>query len=263
MDFIEVGDLNVCYELNGEGHPLVMIRGLNENMDWWDPELLDALAGRYRLLLFDNRGAGRTVTPEEGEITCPQMADDTAGLMDALGIERAYVMGVSMGGMIAQELALRHPEKVDKLVLCVTYPGGKNTVYASQEVLKKMADGSGGPEAVFERMLSIMFSEEWIEANPGYCADFKERYLRALVTANNMVRQFMATARLNTYDRLPTIDSPTLVISGRDDLLIPPENSRTIAGLIPGARLVEYEGAHGVITEQRSAFLADLLEFLG
>ncbi len=264
MDFVKVGDLNICYELKGEGHPLVMLRGLTENMDWWEPTLLEELAKRYRLLVFDNRGAGRTVTPREGDITIPQMADDTAGLMDALGIERAHVVGVSMGGMIAQEFALRHPQKVDKLVLCVTFCGGKNTVIASKEVLTMIADGSGGPEAVAGRAMSLLFTQEWLDSNPEYAGEFLKRYMRAPATGHNTVRQFAATTKLDTFDRLPSIKAPTLVLCGTEDLLIPPINSRTIAEQIPGSKLKEYEGvAHGITNQCQEEFLVDLLEFLG
>jgi len=263
VDFVKVGDLNICYEVTGVGHPLVMIMGLTANMDWWDPGLIALLSKRFKVVTFDNRGAGRTETPGEGEFTIPQMADDTASFMDAIGIGSAHVVGVSMGGMIAQELALRHPEKVNKLVLCVTFCGGKNTVYAEAEVLKVLADGSGGPEAIMARTLSIMFPEEWLEANPGYLDDFGERYLRAPTTGKNTVRQFVATTKLDTFDRLRSVEAPTLVLCGAEDILIPAVNSRTIAGQIPGARLKEYEGAgHGFNSQCADEFLSDLLDFL-
>ena len=264
MEYARVGDLNMCCELRGEGHPLVLIMGLTANMDWWDPETIEELSKRYRVLVFDNRGAGRTETPEEGDFSCGQMADDTAALMDALGIEHAHVAGLSMGGMIAQELALIHPEKVDKLALCATFCGGKNTVYASQEVLQTMADTSGTVEDLIRRIMSMMFPAEWLEANESQYEGFRERYLRAPCTAQNTIRQFMATTKLDTYDRLPSITAPTLVMCGAGDVLIPPENSRTIAGRIPGAKLIEYPGAgHGFMSQSREEFEKDLVEFLG
>lgn len=264
MEYARVGDLNMCYELRGEGHPLVLIMGLTANMDWWNPETIDELSKRYRVLMFDNRGAGRTETPDEGEFSCEQMAGDTAGLMDALGIEHAHVAGVSMGGMIAQELALKYPEKVDRLALCVTFCGGRNTVYASQEVLQIMADTSGTVDDLIRRTLSIMFPAEWLEANESHFEDFRECYLRAPCTAQNTIRQFMGTTKLDTYDRLPSITVPTLVMCGAEDVLIPPENSRTIAARIPGAKLIEYPGAgHGFTSQSREEFEKDLVEFLG
>jgi pimeloyl-ACP methyl ester carboxylesterase len=264
MEYARVGDLNMCYEVRGEGHPLMLIHGLTANMDWWDPEFIEALAGRYRVLAFDNRGVERTETPEDGEFTCVQMAGDTTGLMDAVGIEHAHLIGVSMGGMIAQELALNHPGRVEKLVLCCTYMGKKHAVYASREDLAVLADQSGGPEGVFDRMLPFMFPPEWIEDNPDAVAGFKRRVLASPMRGKNVVRQFMATTMLDTYERLGELAIPTMVATGTDDSLIPAVNSRMIAERIPGAVLKEYAGArHGFIAQVREDFLEDLVEFLG
>jgi pimeloyl-ACP methyl ester carboxylesterase len=263
MEFVKVGDIDVFYRVTGDGPPLVLIIGLTANMDWWDPGLIDALAGSFKVLTFDNRGAGRTAAPEDGDFSCEQFAGDTAGLMDALGIERAHVLGMSMGGMIAQEFALRYPEKLDRLVLCCTFPGGRNVVQADREVFKILVDRSGTPDELFERTLSIMFPAEWLETHREYLEGFKERYLRAPASDQNAARQFMATVRFDAYDRLPEIAAPTLVACGGSDVLIPPENSRTIAARIPGSRLVEYPGAgHAFINQVRDEFLGDLLEFL-
>lgn len=131
--------------------PVRSIMGFTGNMDWWDPEFLEALAAKYRLLIFDNRGAGRTVTPSEGQFSIEMFAEDTALLMDKLGIEHAHVFGFSMGGLIAQVLALRHPEKVSKLILGGTFCGGKETVMPSKEVTQKLTDSGGGLDAVCSR----------------------------------------------------------------------------------------------------------------
>jgi pimeloyl-ACP methyl ester carboxylesterase len=263
LTFISVEDLEVNYELIGSGDALVLIMGLTGSLDWWDPVFLSSLADHHRVLVFDNRGGGRTVTPEEGEITCPQMADDTAGLMDALGIERAHVLGLSMGGMIAQELALNHAERVDRLVLCSTNCGRSGSVFATREVLKKLAERTGTPEAQVENFCSLTFCADWLESHSDEVEEFTERYLRSPATDRNADRQFQATVTFDACARIPGIDRPTLVACGTDDIIIPPENSRIIAGRIPGAKLLEYEGAgHGFIWERRDEFLSDLLGFL-
>lgn len=263
MEYARVGDLNMCYGVRGEGHPLVLISGMATNMDWWEPEFIDTLAERYRVLVFDNRGAGRTETPEE-DFSCKQMADDTCGLMEELGMEKAHVLGHSMGGMIALELALNHQSKVDKLVLCATYPGGRHNVLASEEVYALMADISGTAEELHERRLPLLFTEEWMDKNPAALTSFKERCLQAPISLTNSIRQFVATTKLRTYDRLPDIKVPTLVATGNRDIQIRPENSTTIAGRIPGAKLIVYEGAaHQLFMEIRERFAADLIEFLG
>ena len=264
MDKTRVRDLDMCYQVMGSGDPLVLIIGLTANIDWWDPELLDELSSRYRLLMFDNRGAGRTSAPE-GEFTIKQFADDTAGLMSTLGIDRAHILGVSMGGMITQELVLNYPETVEKLVLCATNCGGREAVLPTREVLQKLADRSGTPEQIVRRFLSLLFSEQWLRDNEEQYVDgFMGRYLRSPTTNENAVRQFMATVEFSTYDRLPRISVPTLVTCGDSDILIPAENSKILAERIPGARLVEFECAgHGFINQCQPGFVSLVTDFLG
>jgi len=263
MEQVEVRDLSVCCELNGDGYPLVLIMGLNANIDWWEPQMVEDLSQAFRVLTFDNRGAGRTITPDEGEFTMEHFADDTVALMDALAVEKANIFGASMGGMIAQELALKYPEKVNKLVLGCTNCGGQQGVLASQEVLLKLMDRSGGDEAIFQRAIEIMTPKDYIEANPDYVKVHTERYMKAPCTDGNFQRQFTAIIGHNTYDRLPEIKASTLVMTGTDDVLIPPENSKILAERIPGAKLIEYEGnGHGFWSQSCEAATRDILEFL-
>lgn len=263
MKKARVGDIDICYQVMGSGHPLILIMGLTANMDWWDPELLDQLSSRYRLLLFDNRGAGRTDAPE-GEFSIEQFANDTAGLMEAVGIDHANVLGVSMGGMIAQELVLSHPEKVDKLILCATFCGGEKAVYADREVLMKMVDRSGTPEQQVRKTVTLLFPEDWLKEHEDYFRDFFRRYSIAPVTEENAMRQFMATVTFNTYDRLPTVQKPTLIACGTEDVLVPAANSKILAERIPGTRLVEFEDAgHGFINQCRPEFVSLVNDFLG
>ena len=263
MEQVEVRDLSVCCELTGEGYPLVLIMGLTGNVDNWHPDMVDILSRELQVLAFDNRGAGRTVTPDEGEFTIELFADDTVALIEAMAIEKTNIFGVSMGGMIAQELALKYPEKVNNLVLGCTNCGGERSVLPSQEVLQTLMDRSGGDEAIFERMLNLTFPADYLEANPDLVEIARERFMRAPCTDANAVRQFTACLGHNTYDRLPEIKASTLVMTGTDDMLVPPENSRIIAEHIPGAKLVEYEGAGHLFSVQYcEAVTRDLIEFL-
>jgi pimeloyl-ACP methyl ester carboxylesterase len=264
MSYAEVGDLKMRYDLKGEGHPLVMIIGLTATMDWWDPVTLDTLSQRYRLLVFDNRGAGQTKTPGDGDFTIAQMAGDTAGLMETLHIDSAYVLGISMGGMIAQELALSYPSKVEKLVLAATYCGTGDSVFAAREGLKKLADLSGTPVEQAARFCSLYFCEAWLESHEHEIHKFTDRYLVAPAGDLNSERQFMATLKFDACERLSDLNKPTLVAYGTEDVIIPAENTKRISGRIPGAKLIEYKGAgHGFIWERRDDFLRDLAEFLG
>ncbi len=263
MDKKRVNGIDIAFRVTGSGPPIVLIMGLTATMDWWEPSILDALAQSHTVIVFDNRGAGRSDCPE-GEFTIEQFAGDTAGLMDALEIRGASVLGYSMGGMIAQELALRHPSRVEKLVLCATYCGGSESVFGDKEVLSRLVDRSGTVDDQIERFLTLMFSRSWIKENRDLLDDFKARYLLAPTPDHAAARQFMATVRFDASDRIASIGAPTLVACGSADILIPPENSRLIAGRIPGAVLKEYPGAgHGFMWQCSDEFLADLSAFLG
>ena len=263
MEYIEVGDIKICYQIKGEGYPIVLIMGFTGDMDWWDPELINSLSKKYRVLIFDNRGAGRTITPQEGEFTCEMFADDTASLMNNLDIVRAHIFGFSMGGVIAQTLALRHPDKVNKLVLGGTFCGGKETVMPDPWVTKLLMDSSGGIEGKFSRTLQLLFTPEFLEKNPEYVENFKKRYMTAPISPHNTRRQFIAGIKQETCPNIHEIKSPVLVVAGADDILIPPRNSRIIAERIPGAKLIKYEGAgHCFMTPKRKEFLKDLMAFL-
>ena len=263
MEKIRAGEIEMAYQVSGAGHPLVMIQGLTANMDWWDPWFIDRLSQRYRVVTFDNRGAGRTEGPE-GDFSVAQFADDTALLMDALGIEQAFVLGYSMGGMIAQELALRHPDKVEKLVLCATNCGPSGSVNASREILARLVDRSGTPEELVDRFVTLMFDRGFLAENTDMLDEFKRRCVIAPTSDHDAARQMMATITFDTFDRLGDIGVPTQVICGEEDILIPAENSRIIAGAVPGALLTEYPGAgHGFLFQCRDEFVADVLEFLG
>lgn len=262
MQFIEAGDLKICYELKGSGYPLVLIMGFSGNMDWWDPEFIEALAAKYHVLVFDNRGAGRTVTPETGDFTLEMFANDTALLMEKLGIVRAHVFGFSMGGLIAQLLALRHPEKVSRLVLGGTFCGGRETVLPTPEVSKMLMENSGGIDGMCARTLQLMFPERFVAGNPGFARSFIERCRRAPVTAHNARRQLVASMKTGTWQRLTEIQIPVLVATGTEDILISPENSRILAQRIPGAELVEYaDSGHCFMSTAREKCLKDIIDF--
>ena len=259
----QVGDIEMHYQMTGEGFPLVMIAGFTANMDNWEPALLEQLSEHYRVLVFDNRGAGRTEGPG-GTFTMKQFGDDTAGLMDALGIERAYVLGESMGGMIAQEAVLNHPEKVEKLVLCCTFCGGEEAVFPPSEVIEIMADRTGTPEEIARRGLQILFPEDFVDNNQKFIDDFINRTLEHPISEENAERQAEAIFGFSAYDRLPQIKCPTLVANGTADVIIAPVNSKTLTERIPGAKHIEFEGGgHGFPMQFRDEFVSALREFLG
>jgi pimeloyl-ACP methyl ester carboxylesterase len=264
MPKIKVNDIQMFYEVHGEGFPLIMIQGLTANTSWWDPRWIQTLSEKFRIIAFDNRGAGRTDISDR-EYSIKLFADDTAGLMDALGIAQANVLGISMGGMIAQELVLNYPEKVKKLVLCSTHYGFAKSVLPSDEVLGTLtADRSTlSAEEVARIMIPLLFTEDFLKNTPGMEELIMQQITKNPISNEAFMRQLDAIMKFDAYNRLSQVKAPTLILQGKQDILIPPENSSILGKAIPGARLVSFDNcAHGLI-EQTEKVLPTILEFLG
>jgi pimeloyl-ACP methyl ester carboxylesterase len=258
---VEVGDIEIAYKVLGDGYPLVMIMGYSGTMDLWDPQFLENLASQYQVIVFDNRGMGDT-TAGTKEFTMEQFAEDTAGLMDALGIGQAHVLGWSMGTNIAQEVALSYPDKVSKLVLYAADCGGEQAVYPGSEVMKELTDTSGTAEERGERLFKLLFPEEWLQQHADFYKEFPKPNEKT--SPENIERQTQAMEKWQgAYDRLPDIRSSTLVATGTEDVLTPPQNSLTIVNRIPGAWLVQIgEAGHGLMYQFPDRFARIISDFL-
>ncbi|TSA52632.1 MAG: alpha/beta hydrolase [Planctomycetaceae bacterium] len=240
----EVGDINIDYRISGTGYPLVMIMGYSGTMDMWDPTMLRILSSRYKVIIFDNRGMGGT-DAGDCQFTIEQFADDTAGLMDALGIQNAHVLGWSMGTDIAQELVLRHPEKVNKLILYAA-DCGTDVVPIDPDVVKKMSDTSGTLKKRGRRLLPLLFPRDWLKNNVTYLKKLFSRPMK-MSSPENIKRQYSAIENWKgSCGRLDQIKSQTLLITGTEDVVTPPENSSKMVKGIPGAKLASFENSgHG------------------
>jgi pimeloyl-ACP methyl ester carboxylesterase len=256
-----INNINIYYEAHGNGEPLLMIYGLGGRGNGFIHQL-PALSSRFRTIILDNRGVGESDQPA-APYSIPQMADDVAALLDVLKIETANVFGVSMGGMIAQEFALRHSQRLKKLALGCTHSGIKHCVPSPQWVTDIFKSLPGKPrEQVVQECVVFNYSPHTREHNP----QLIERMIPLFV--DNRQRAYAYTNQINAiwafdaYDRLPQISAPTLVLTGKDDVLIPPENSQMIAERIPGARLIEFEQAgHLFFIEKAEAVNQILVEF--
>lgn len=260
---MRVNDIRIYYEVHGEGFPLIMIMGLGGNIDWWDPRMIQELSKKFKTVMFDNRGAGRTDVSDR-RYTIRLFADDTAGLMDALGISRAHVLGISMGGMIAQELVLNYPKKVEKLVLCSTTCGGTTSVPPSEDVMGMlMADKSAlSPEEIAKMTIPFLLTEDFIKKNPDFVELMKQQILKAPISNEAFMRQLNAIIEFDTHDRLPLIRAPTLILHGKQDILVRPRNGSILAEAIPDAKLVYLgKSAHGLAEETR-VVINTLIDFL-
>jgi 3-oxoadipate enol-lactonase len=192
------------------------------------------------------------------------LVDDAAGLLRAIGVDRAHVYGVSMGGMVAQGLALHYPNVVASLVLGATTCGGAHAVAASRETLEQLFSLMSLPtdEAV-KVSASVTFSPAYIERHPGKVNEWLAKGAESPPSPLGFKRQAEAASRFNNYDSLSQIRIPTLVLAGTDDRLIPAENSRILASRIPQAEMVLFEGAgHGYLWEAGEQANQVVLDFL-
>jgi 3-oxoadipate enol-lactonase len=261
MPYADVNGIKLYYEEHGNGTPLLLIMGFTANATAWEA-LIPYLARQHRTIAFDNRGSGRSDQPE-GAYTMAQLADDAVGLLDVLGIQRAHVHGVSMGGMIAQHVYLRHPDRVLSLILGCTTPGGPNSVQASPEVVQTLlASTQMTPEQAFEANLPILYSDNFAATHRQVLWERTQQYAHLRATPQGVQGQLQAILGHDTYDRLPEFRVPTLVLHGDDDQLVPTANGRILAERIPGAKLVLYPGArHGYFGEYLDAVARDILNF--
>lgn len=263
MPFEEINGNQIYYEVQGDGHPIFMIQGLSATQDWWDPRLIEGLSEDFKVVTFDNRGVGRSES--SGEMySIKDLADDVSKLMDALEVSSAHVLGISMGGMIAQELVLNHPSKVDKLILLSTYCGGSKAVDPSEEVLETllMDRRSMSDEEIIDETIPLLFTEEFIENNPDFVEIAKQRMVNNVISPEEFTRQSEALMEFDTYDRLSQIENQTLILQGKEDILIPPENGEILNGAIPNSKLVYFENsAHGLMEEMEKV-VSTILEFL-
>ncbi len=264
MPKTKVNDINIYYEIHGDGFPLVMIMGLGADIMWWEPELLEGFAKNFKVIVFDNRGAGRSDKPANN-YSIKLFADDTIGLMKVLGIEKAHILGVSMGGMIAQEIAINYPNMVERLVLVVTSPGGPKAIPPSPEALEQltMDRSKMKPEDIAKKVIETLFPQDYLKRHPEILDKFIKRITKYMIPPDAYMRQLNAVMNFNSYERLHKIRAPTLIVMGGKDIIVPPENGRILAEKIPNSKLVIFEeSGHGLIVQEREKFLKIVTDFL-
>jgi 3-oxoadipate enol-lactonase len=253
------GDVELAYELLGEGPPLLLIQGLGYGGRGWGP-MLDLLADDFTVVAFDNRGFGASDAPP-GPYTARELAHDARAVLDAAALDRAHVVGASLGGMVAQELALGDPDRVDRLVLACTTPGGPAAYPMPARTVSLMAEAATMPADValrrfVENGLGEGSSEELIQRIVAYR------------TANppdpgGWQAQAAAGATHDALDRLGAISAPTLIVHGTRDEVVDPRNAELVADRIPGARVELLAGCgHLLFWEEPERLVALVKEFL-
>jgi 3-oxoadipate enol-lactonase len=252
-------EVELAFELLGQGPPLLLIQGLGYGGRGWGP-VLELLAEDFTVAIFDNRGFGSSDVPP-GPYSVRELAEDARAVLDAAGLDRAHVVGASLGGMVAQELALTHPQRIDRLVLACTTPGGVGAYPMPPQTVSLMLEAPTMPPDVALRR----FAENAL--GDGTSDDLVERIV-AYRTANppdlgGWQSQAAAGAMHDALDRIREIKTPTLVVHGTEDAVVDPRNASLLAERIPGARVELLPGCgHLPFWEEPERFAALIKEFL-
>ncbi len=264
MPFVEASGARIYYETQGDGPPLLMHPGFGCNRSIYRANI-PALAAHFRTIVLDPRGAGRSDAPANG-YTMEVYANDCAALLDALGVERAHVLGTSFGGMVAQNFALLHPGRLRKLVLGCTTPGGAAHALPPQEAIDAYVDAASvdDPAEGVRMRARLNYTDSYLADHLGEIEQWAVDDDALRSPPQGIAGQLDAVAGHDVFDRLPQVSAPTLVAHGDDDGIVPVANGRNIAAQIPGAQLKIYEGArHVFFYERADEFNRDVLAFLG
>jgi 3-oxoadipate enol-lactonase len=241
MPKVRVGENELHYERGGSGESLLMIQGMSGTHVSWGEPFLAPLRESFDVIAFDNRGIGLSA-PIDGPFTIVEMAEDAAGLMDKLGLESAHVVGISMGGMIAQDLALARPERLRSLTLGCTYCGGTGSQLMPQENVEILAAGmmSGNRDKAIRASYEVNLSPAFRSDESRYAA-FREMATSVPAAKRTIELQAQAIFGHDTSGRLGEISTSTLIVHGTDDGVLPYPNGELISSLMPTARLESLE----------------------
>jgi pimeloyl-ACP methyl ester carboxylesterase len=262
MPHLQVNDIELFYEIRGTGEPILLIAGYMCDHAYWSL-LVPALVKQYQIIRFDNRGIGRSSSTKNSPCTIPQMASDTAVLLDKLGIEKAHIIGHSMGGQIAQELALAHPEKIKTLTLLATWAKGDRHFHSIIEMWGDLA-------AKLDLALYQKVILPWIFSDDFYSQSEMIEMLIEIAIRHPfppqpeiLYQHSQAILASDTIDRLHKIKSPTLIVAGENDILTPVKFSQQLAQNIPHSELfVLNHGRHGMVIESPDEVILMILKFL-
>jgi pimeloyl-ACP methyl ester carboxylesterase len=258
-----VGDIDIAYKTFGKGEPFLLIGGLGAKMDSWEPSILRNLSTNHTVIVFDNRGVGNTTVGTK-PFSIQQFVNDTNGLLDALKIQKADVLGHSMGSFVAQQLAVTHPEKVNRLILVAASCGGKESIPPSPQAVQLGSEmiknaTNNVPISNVRTITSLNQGSAWMKSHPNFLQDVPEHLnfselisvpLNTYKKDFGAVQAWESTNWSGVCDKLTKVSSPTLIITGTADNSIPPANSLIIASKIPGAWLVHIKDASHILMDQ-------------
>lgn len=254
----DLGSRQLHYERQGSGAPLLLIQGMAAHHKIWGEQFLAGLSDDFDVVAYDHRGIGAS-TDVPGQFTTADLADDAVALLDVLGWPVTHIMGISLGGMVAQELAIGHPERVDKLVLGCSYAGGPGSTLAAPGPMRMLEamntrDVDLAIRTAYEANLSQGFRDDAARFEP-----FRSASLAVPVPVPTVLRQAQAAFVHDTSPRLAKVTAPTLVLHGTADDMLVVDNGAHIAGLIPGARLTTLDGVGHLFWWEQPDSVAELV----
>jgi pimeloyl-ACP methyl ester carboxylesterase len=262
MPKIQVADVRLNYEIHGQGEPLVLIPGFRTGLWLWFKQV-ETFARKYRTIVFDPRGIGES-DAATGPMGTRTLADDLGGLLSALGVDQAHILGASFGGFVAQEFAIAYPQMTRSLILCCTSFGGPRHLLPSVNTLQAMAALEGlNTEERTRKNFKFAFAPVFINDRPDELEQMIRLRLSNPVSDQTHYAQLQAAATFDAEARVSEIKAPTLVITGDEDTLVPATNSHNLAKQIPGARVIVIKGgSHMFFIEQAEKFNQVVIDFI-
>jgi 3-oxoadipate enol-lactonase len=254
--------VRIAYEVAGSGPPLVLAHGLGYARWGWEP-VAPALAEEFTVLTFDNRGIGASDVPK-GPYSVRAMAGDVVAVLDAAGIDRAHLVGTSLGGMAAQEVAIRWPDRVNRLVLACTTPGGDKAFPLPGRTVRLLAEAATlAPEVALRRFVENALADRTVTERPDLVQRIYEKRLEFPPDPSGWQAQAAAGAAHDAFSRLQEIRAPTLILHGTDDGVVDQRNAAILERAIPNARLVLFPGGgHLFFWEEPERFAETVRDFL-
>jgi len=242
----------------GDAEPLLLLMGLGGSHRSWGEPFLSQLERSFRVIALDHRGTGRS-TRGTGEYSIGGLADDAAQVISQIGLTKANVFGLSLGGMVAQELAIRHPDRVNGLVLASTTCGGREAIWPNPSARRRFIEGIGIGESAWPLVVTPRFATE----NAAFLRRIGWETLTAGTLPSVLGEQARAIRGFSTYDRLPSISAPSLIMTGDSDVLIPPANAHLLRRRIPGAEgAVVRDAGHVFVWEAPDRAASEVARFL-
>ncbi len=258
MPIVRSGDADIAYDITGQGEPLLMIMGFLSDSRMWMLQTLE-FSKQYACITFDNRGVGKSSSPP-GPYTMEQMAADAIAVLDDAGIDRAHVLGISMGGAIAQHVALKGPERIRSLTLAATWCHPNEWLTRLGEMGQMASEFNR--EAFTRSVLLWLFTSKLVIEQPDVLQTIEQLILAEPPQPETFKSQIAAVHGHDTRDQLAQIEAPTMVMVARRDFMVPPELGENVHKAIPGSRFEALDGGHAFSAENAAEFNRVILEFL-